>query len=132
MSDEAPVPKIPRDKLSPWPSIGLMVVIVIALCGLGASLRAFWVSERHIPQQTQAAAVALPSPVYKFQSAIVFYTCRLLTGIIFVDFQGVLHPIDPTYISKLNVNQALTLLSQAPSGHILGVQAPCTKDSVTL
>lgn len=84
-----------------------------------------------IPPQAQASALAVPAQVYKFQSAIVFHSCHMLTGVIFVDGKGNLHPVDPDMLRKLTLAQALILLAQAPAENEISVETLCRDEKST-
>lgn len=117
--------------LATW--LTALVMLVLVIVGIAFLAHRIGKSQVGIPQQSQASAMVVPTATYKYQSVIVFMSCHLLTGVIFVDYQGILHPVDPTYVAKLTVQQALALVSQAPATHTLGVmQASCPRNGVTL
>jgi hypothetical protein len=125
MSDEAP--KIPRSRPSIWPAVLLIGTVVIALCGIGAAIHATWAPSHNFPQQAQASAMAVPTPTYKYQSAVVFQSCHMLMGVIFVDDHGKLHPVNPKTVQAMDLKQALQLLAQAPASATISVETPCKK-----
>jgi hypothetical protein len=104
--------------------IALAIILSVLIISVGASIP----PQPTIPQQAQASHLAVPSPTYKFQSAIVIHSCRLLTGVIFADSKGNLHPVDPVMLKKLNMGQVLELLAQAPAANEISVETLCNKD----
>lgn len=100
--------------------IGLALV-VLACEALIYAKAADHIAPAYVPEQSQAAALAVPEPVSAPPASLVVVTvCNQIVGIVASDTEGHIHPLN---IEGLGEGRLKSIIAHVPERIV--VQAPC-------